>query len=361
MATEFIYVKNIFYFITEQDLIMEPNKKQIVSVPVTIGCDPEFFFTKNGVVIGSEKVLPKGGLISPYGDGKIIVDGVQAELNPKSDTCRERLGRSLSLLFSDLMELTKKDKDLCVDLSQTVTVDADEFDSLCDSSKKLGCSASQNIYSGSVSEISEEAKKSLKRSAGGHIHLGSSGFVLRDILHNPDRLVPILDIILGNTAVLIDRAESNKERRKVYGRAGEYRLPKHGLEYRTLSNFWLRSFQLFSLVHGLARQAVYICNSGLDKELLSLVNLKDVERAINENDFELAMKNFMKIKDFLMEITPESAHYPITPNNINKFMKFVENGSDFYFKEDPLEHWHLLYEGGRGTGFNDWLRYTVKV
>ena len=83
--------------------------------------------------------------------------------------------------------------------------------------------------------------------------------MVQKALHeDPLLAVKILDIVVGNTCVIMDRAPSQVERRKVYGRAGEYRLPAHGIEYRTLSNFWLRSYQLTHLVFSLARFAINI-------------------------------------------------------------------------------------------------------
>jgi hypothetical protein len=37
--------------------------------------------------------------------------------------------------------------------------------------------------------------------------------------------------------------------RKLYGAAGRYRQPSYGVEYRTLSNFWLASPELVELVY----------------------------------------------------------------------------------------------------------------
>ena len=52
---------------------------------VTLGCDPEFFFSKNGAIVGSEKVLDKNGFVV-NGSSKFVIDGVQAELNPIPNT-----------------------------------------------------------------------------------------------------------------------------------------------------------------------------------------------------------------------------------------------------------------------------------
>lgn len=57
------------------------SRPRIAQHTIIFGADPEFFFTQNGEVVGSEKILntqhSPGTPLS-----KIIVDGVQAEINP---------------------------------------------------------------------------------------------------------------------------------------------------------------------------------------------------------------------------------------------------------------------------------------
>ena len=87
----------------------------------SIGCDPEFFIKdKKGNVVGAEKIIDKtkGKRIikrtavnhSIYGDHKIIVDGVQAELNPGADTCRARIINTISSAFKQLEKTAKEKK-----------------------------------------------------------------------------------------------------------------------------------------------------------------------------------------------------------------------------------------------------------
>ncbi len=356
-------------------------------VQITMGCDPEFFFTKKGSIIGAEKLLPKEGFAYDTSDakggtthvessqGKVVIDGVQAELNPRPNTCRANIGNELSTCFRQLYETMVKDG-IGVDFGQTVLVSEEELKSLCDKSRRFGCAPSNNVYNtlrgeNSTSKITVNPEVYRYRSAGGHIHLGASPWdradaPVRKALKLADKLVPVLDIILGNTCVLIDRNESNIERRKVYGKAGEYRLPKHGLEYRTLSNFWLQAYPLMGFVMGLARQAVCMVendvrngNDDYVNGLIQLVNLEDIARAINTNDFELAMHNFKQIEPFILAITPESStHFPLCSKSIGWFYHFVNMGLPHWFNHDPLEHWIKLPEG-HSCGWENFLENVV--
>lgn len=336
---------------------------------IVMGCDPEFFFTKDGKIIGAEEVLPKDGMnVASHNASKIIIDGVQAELNPAPSSCRQLLGAEISKCFMALKTDLDK-KGVSTNFSQTVEVAKDEFDKLSDKSKRFGCSPSKNVHKKkSSAKITVDPMKYRKRSAGGHLHLGKAGGTMNKnsdaVLDDPKRLVPILDIIVGNTCVLLDRDEGNIERRKTYGRAGEHRTPEHGIEYRTLSNFWLRDYALMSFVFGLARFAVSVCAENLDSKFKKAIKIKDIEKAINENDFDLAYKNFLKIQPIIEEITQERGvdgySFPLTKSNIPRFNHVVKRGLDYWFKNDPIQSW--LSIGGdwsEGIGWERFLDETV--
>lgn len=335
---------------------------------VSFGADPEFFFTQAGRVVGAEKILPKEGVgidLISKGDQMakvLIIDGVQAEFNVLPSTCRQTFSSNLRLCFIKLAEQLQG-KDVSASFAQTVQVTPEEMTSLSRKSQQFGCAPSKNAYKKNKISV-KDASKYYQRSAGGHIHLG--GYFSEEkkfIKENPEKIVPILDIVLGNTCVLLDRDAGNVERRKNYGRAGEYRTPKHGLEYRTLSNFWLRSYQLTSLVLALARFGVSIAfDEKASAELLSLVDMKKIQKAVNENDLELAYANFESIKQFLSSI--DAAHnttgkpfFPLQGARLSRFEFFAEKGIDHWFKEDPLTHW--LKVGSLQNGWESFIDILV--
>jgi hypothetical protein len=348
-----------------------------------LGCDPEFFFRKDGEVIGSESVIPDSGFSTDY--GKIIQDGVQAEINVVANLCRQRLARNIGYSLVQLGKyLKRKHPNVTTDFGAVVEVKEAEMMRLSEKSKTFGCAESFNAHLPKINKISKipvDPHKYFKRSAGGHLHLGKyvfqkypeeNGHVMFDrptirtsrnekTLKDTDKLVPLLDIIVGNTCVLLDRDDENVERRKVYGRAGEYRTPDHGLEYRTLSNFWLKSPHLMSLVTGLARQAVQIgvedTDSTMYDSIMSLVNMNDIETAINTNDFDLARKNFDKVIGYINSITPfNNGFYPLRSDNLEKFNKFVKYGIYKAFPNNPMDTWYDAIERSTyGQGFSNYL------
>lgn len=346
---------------------MEKESK-LIYYPIMFGSDPEFFFRKDDEVVGADKILPRSGLVVRGTNSKIIIDGVQAELNPEPASCREVAGHFFSLSFQALKERMAQFERLKIDFSQTVKLSDEDFERLSDDSKKFGCMPSMNAGNkGKAGVITVNPATYRFRSAGGHIHIGNTGhdgaeeyLQVAAALEDPVRLVKMLDILLGNTCVLIDRSPGNIERRKVYGKAGEFRTPPHGIEYRTLSNFWLRSYQLMSFVFGMTRTAVIIVANDMDGKFLELVDMKDIQQAIDTNNFTLALSNFRKIEKLLFELvgTESYGSYPLRKDNIKEFRHFVKKGMDYWFKEDPMDHWTSLPRSGM-VGFSEYLHDVV--
>ena len=359
------------------------------------GCDPEFFFERKGShIIGAEKVLPEGlkmpanvynTVTQKYEKAfsGFVLDGVQVELNPSPNPCRANLANEMKRHFQALKKKLESMPDIQASFSQVIDLPQDELDSLGEAAKVFGCAPSFNTHNQTAS-VKVDAATYLKRSAGGHLHFGLNEHKL--MMQERVRAVPLLDILVGNTCVLIDRDPGNRVRRENYGRAGEYRLPKHGLEYRTLSNFWLRSYQLMSMVMGLWRLALSILNTTLqnenwrqdvdacgnghdftfnpEAELLSLVDMGDIERAINENDLDLARANFAKIRPFLEAFSTGTygPSFGLSKETLPAFdffcAKVQEHGLSYFFPQDPLDHWSSIPEG-HGTGWENFLAYKI--
>lgn len=323
-----------------------------------LGCDPEFFFKKGNRIVGAEMFLPKEGKVfknvpGTYGNsGKFIIDGVQAELNPEASTCR-------ALLFNNISQSFRAMKKELIDSSKTpiaihwgtkAVISKTELAKLDPNNQVFGCTPSFSAYPNDKSCLADVNPLEYRvRAAGGHIHIGSAtivGMVKKgDDMTNTVRL---LDLIVGNTCVLMDRDVGNKERRKLYGRAGEYRLPPHGLEYRTPSNFWLHNSAIASIVFGLVRLSISISlyyPASIEKIFLDSVPEKDIVDAINNNSYSLALKNYKKIRHLIGNATSyhSATAFGIDGSYLDEFDHFHtminKHGLGYWFKEDPLTHW----------------------
>lgn len=364
--------------------------KLITAGDCSLGCDPEFFFEQDGQVVGAEKVIGDELITSThYGGIKngFVMDGVQIELNPPAGHCREGLAGNIAASFRQLRDHLAKTKGIKASFTTCIELTKQELDSLSDKAKALGCAPSLNRANAKAA-VTVNGATSLKRSAGGHIHLGLSAAMKKEGVR--ERLVDILDILVGNTCVLLDRDPNAPQRRKVYGRAGEYRLPKHGLEYRVLSNFWLRSYQLMSFVMGAARNAVSVIEHtqqletnrnyantaygssysiylwDAEAELLRLAGgeegLKLFRKAINTNDYDLALANFERIWPFIdkyLSATGTGLGPMMRPHFDTLHSLIKQKGIEAFFPQDPLEHWCNVRIGG--TGWESFIRNSTHV
>lgn len=331
--------------------------------PVNIvwGTDPEGFFKRDGIIIGSERVIPEHGLRVPSYMPNVVRDGIQFELNPAAAKDVRLLGANVGQAFRLLKTQVGQIPGVSVCFDGLVEVNRAELDALSEKSRILGCMPSKNVYGDKP--ITVDPKTYRKRSAGGHEHFGLYGtkvFDPRSVEDERHRQVPYLDVFVANTCVMLDRDPGAAERRENYGRAGEYRFPPHGLEYRTLSNFWLRGYPLMSLAFGLAHMAIatlegVLYGESFEDELNDVVNIDRVVEAIDTNNWHLARTNFDALIPFIVKHVPQAGTFPLGADNIHKFITFAEgvrdNGLPAYFPQDPIEHW----VEGKFSDFNVFL------
>jgi hypothetical protein len=311
------------------------------AVKVEWGADPEAFFSEGERIVGSEKLVPKRGLGTPH--GRITRDGVQFELHPNSATSIRELARNIGGLLQSADTLAREEG-MQIEYRTLVEVSNKEFETLSPENQVLGCTPSLNAYGDKPLTIDPTTYR--KRSAAGHIHVGISDKQAYKLRH---KLVPVADVLVGNTCVLLDRDPGASERRENYGRAGEYRLPKHGLEYRTMSNFWLRDPSLMAFAFGLMSVATSVFHGYVagDREawdaLEKLVNIRHFTTAIDTNNFGLALKNFNTIAPFLHDYLP-SRGFSLTPDTIGTFVNLAQavnrEGLDHFFPlQNMLARW----------------------
>ena len=112
-------------------------------------------------------------------------------------------------------------------------------------------------------------------------------------LHNPcedilasdkqrQQIIKSADLHLGVPAVIM---EPDNKRKELYGKAGAYRPKPYGVEYRTISNFYLKTRELISWAYNAAKESIEFLNNGntIDKELGDFIR-----ETINNNDKEAA-------------------------------------------------------------------------
>jgi hypothetical protein len=263
--------------LTRKEALEAANTTQIVT-----GSDPELFFTdKGGQLIPAFHVLPMDKKQDFY------ADGFQAEFKADVFDCHQRFVRALGKKAREgLAQVRLKFPDAQWSPASTIQVPAAVLAKASDKEVELGCDPSLNVY-GQSGEAVAEPRKLEYRFAGGHIHFG-----LNPNIHTePDKItgmVKMLDATVGLAVTSMAAGFDNPIRRRFYGLAGEFRMPPHGIEYRTLSNFWTLDPHLAMLVQGIARRGARLGLMGY-RDAMSASD-DDVQAAINQTDHELARR-----------------------------------------------------------------------
>lgn len=349
-----------------------------------VGADPEIFIrsTCSGLIVASGEVLKK---VKCSG---VVPDGVQAEIHPYASNCTGQVGTTLLRVIVDWQKKLLKNG-FTLDFTPTLELTEEEFSSLPTEARQLGCKPSFNIYGDRDLGVDSETYR--WRSAGGHLHMGFNMSYMSLIKeHLGERLgdlVPLCDYLIGNTFVLFDRDPFAAKRREVYGRAGEYRLPSYGIEYRTLSNVWLRSSALQQLAYALCRAVVNTAAATVGitvkkdlimsmadgkgeplrnfaGELIECCPIKDIQEAIDSNNFDLALKNFERISKWISSYWVEDCEnsmyttggdWPLSRTKIDDFLFFIEKGLTHWFGSDPSKWWEENFVSG------SWLKGNAVV
>ena len=147
--------------------------------------------------------------------------------------------------------------------------------------KRFGCEPDFNAWLEGTRNQSPSNKTNL-RTAGGHLHVSYEEPDYEDRLD----LIKSLDIFLGIPSIILD---PDKERKKMYGKAGAMRFKSWGVEYRSLSNFWLGSLELVQSAFKGVEMAVEFYNSGKIAKLTDEDQLS-IQTCINTGDEALALQ-----------------------------------------------------------------------
>lgn len=224
---------------------------------IRYGADPELFLTdRSGVLrsaiglIGGTKAEPRR--IDDFGSA-VQEDNVAVEFNiPPSKTKEEfihHIGHVLGYLHD---YVSQKELSLCVVPAATFP-DEELKDPRA---MTFGCEPDYNVWSKSINHPPSPSEKFFNlRSAGGHLHISWDN---PDIPSAED-VVRVMDVFCGAASVVYD---SDMLRRKLYGSAGAFRFKPYGVEYRTLSNFWIKSPNLTEWIFDQATKGMEYLNAG---------------------------------------------------------------------------------------------------
>lgn len=302
------------------------------------GSDPEMFVVNgDGIVIPSFKFLgsKKEPTLIPENRQTMFWDGYQAEFNIPAQSC---LDGTLVHFYYGLKHLNKlaKDYDKGAKLTILPTMDIPPHMLREDKDEhvEFGCMPSKNAYG--MSGRKEDGRNVPFRSAGGHIHLQ-----LRDNQKKRvEEYVKALDAILGVACVGLFGAFDDPRRRELYGLAGEYRTPPHGLEYRPLSNVWLCHPTITYIVFEMARKIISLVDSGAFKHWKA--DERDTIAAINDCNLPLACELIKQNEDMFRDLLMSFCYQD--KKKVDAVYNMIMTGVENYVDEvDNVEkNWNLL-------------------
>ena len=244
---------------------------------ITLGCDPEVFLKdESGFYIPSigrfggtkEEPLP----ISK--DGHCIQeDNVALEFNIPPSADAATFKRHINFVLENI-NARAKEQGLMLAVESSAEFDPVDLDS--EAAKTFGCEPDFCAWT-EAPNIPPSPEGNL-RTCGGHIHIGYD---------DPDyetnlELIKVMDLFLGIPSLFIDQ---DTQRRTMYGKAGCFRPKDFGVEYRVLSNFWLKSDELIEWAFNATIQAIEFVNNG---GTLSTEHEELLQKAIDSSDLEIA-------------------------------------------------------------------------
>lgn len=249
---------------------------------VMLGADPELFIVnkKTGKIVSSIGLIPgeKGnpwtaGLPEGYG---LEIDNILGEFNIPPCKTKQEWVHHIDFMKEFIKGYVQsKNQDLDIVNIASAHIDEDQLQHPV--AKLFGCSIDFNAYTHGPNPKPEGASTNL-RSAGTHIHVSYD---------NPNidtsiKLVKYMDMFLGIPSVVLD---PDNERRKLYGKAGCFRICQYGVEYRSLSGFFISNSGLVEFMWNQTMKAIDAFNSKA-----MLINQDAVQDVINNCDFEMAEK-----------------------------------------------------------------------
>lgn len=252
------------------------------TLEIMVGADPELF-VKQGKKYVTGHGLIQGDKAKPFKveGGAVQVDGMALEFN--IDPAKDEQGfiTNINTVMKQLAAMVP-DYELAAD--PVAKFGKAYLATMPEEALELGCEPDFNAYEEGAANPRPNGDVDF-RTGGGHVHIGwTKDMDIEDPGHREAAMMLTreLDFYLGIPSLFWDEDD---KRRAMYGKAGAYRVKPYGVEYRSLSNAWVRSEQLMARVYKNTRIAV--------EQLLEGKSISDrygnhIRKAINENDRDLA-------------------------------------------------------------------------
>ena len=248
-----------------------------------IGADPELFLKDSGKFVSAYGLIP-GNKYSPHPvtDGAIQVDGTALEFNIKPASNKTEFVHHIDMVMAQLRNMVPKQYEMVVE--PWADFGEDYLSKQPPLATELGCDADFNAYTMTTNPMPRAHPSA--RCAGGHVHLGwceGADPWSEEHFEYCALMARQLDFYLGLPSVLLDH---DNRRREMYGKAGAFRPKHYGMEYRVLSNFWIKSPEFMNRVYDNAQMAYdsftqgYYLNAEYPNEAQAAINTNNIAKAL---------------------------------------------------------------------------------
>ena len=303
------------------------------------GTDPEVF-----VEDAAGKVIPAYTFLKSKKESPCLYyDGFQAEFAPIAGSCQDGLAQRIERLLRDLAARAPKGSKFSP--RSVVEIPLETLATATHEQVEFGCRPSLNAY-GLAGEVILEPRTFPLRFAGGHIHWGIGSNYDPAVVQDA---VKFVDLVAGLISVSISEGLDDPRRRRYYGLAGEYRLPAHGVEYRSLSNSWLASPSVYHLLFTLGRAALGAGLKGWRERIMEVPEIA-VVNAINNSDHELARGLIRAQKDLFLGLI--RGHW-LKDSWVNRTYELIQQPMTAWgvHPKDMLANWRdLRWDSAVSTG-----------
>lgn len=256
----------------------------------SMGSDPEFILTdEQGSFCSAVEIVPADSENRISKNGHTFYhDNVLAECGIRPASGKEAVLDSFQECFKLYAELVSPYR---LQARASATYGDDQLRTMA--ARTVGCRPESCAYTMDFLPSAAEAIETTGfRSAGGHVHLGVDNPEIWQHENTAHYAPKMLDLFLGIPCMFMDHDPTSKARKALYGTAGSHRRQNYGVEYRTLSNFWLASPILVGLVHDICEFVVQFVN---DKRYLefwtenadAIANYEEVDKCFSCHGYDV--------------------------------------------------------------------------
>ena len=245
-----------------------------------IGTDPEAFLVDN-----TNKIITAIGKIpgtkhTPYKPAELKegfglqTDNILVEFNIPPIQTKTQLLDNINIMKDYIHNyLNSNNYDLSMRCQASAIVEMDQL--MDEQSFVFGCDPDFSCYTQKKNPTPSLVNPFL-RSAGCHWHLGYKDLSVSKAI----TLIKYMDMYLGVPSVIMD---PDTDRRDLYGKAGSYRLQRHGVEYRVLSSYFISSDETITFCYD---QIEKVIDAYENKR--PLIKQEEIFDVINNNNIDLA-------------------------------------------------------------------------